>query len=503
MRYLTLCLFAGTLIAAVKDPVKLDTGSISGTAGSNAEVRVYKGIPYAAPPVGDLRWKSPKPAGKWAGVKKADAFGATCMQSPYPEGSPYHEAAEPTSEDCLYLNVWTAAKSAKEKRPVMVWIHGGALTRGSGSTPAYDGEKLAEKGVVLVTINYRLGIFGYFAHPELTQESDRNASGNYGFLDQVAALEWVQRNIAAFGGDPKRVTIFGESAGSWSVNVLVASPLTKGLFARAIGESGAQFGRVTPLAQAEAAGVAIAKRAKATSIAELRAKPAEDLMKLGGGASAVVDGYFLPQDVKSIYAAGKQNDVPLLIGSNADEGTAFTAPTVEADRFRNTAKSRFGDAADAYLKIYPASSDDEAHKSSARAMRDQTFGWEMRTWARMQNETGKSKVYVYYFSKVPPGEFGQKLGAYHASEIRYVFETLPGGTDTDRKLSDEMSSYWVNFAFSGDPNGKNLPQWPVFDQTEMAMGLGDKVEPIPVPNKAGLDFLDAHQASPRPGRRAQ
>ncbi|HEX6894559.1 MAG TPA: carboxylesterase family protein [Bryobacteraceae bacterium] len=503
MRYLTLCLFAGALIAAINDPVKLDSGAISGAAGSNPEVRVYKGIPYAAPPVGDLRWKSPKPVTKWDGVKKADAFGSTCMQSPYPEGSPYHGPAEATSEDCLYLNVWTAAKSAKEKRPVMVWIHGGALTRGSGSTPVYDGEKFAEKGVVLVTINYRLGIFGYFAHPELTKESDRNASGNYGFLDQIAALEWVQRNIAAFGGDSKRVTIFGESAGSWSVNVLVASPLTKGLFARAIGESGAQFGRVTPLAQAEAAGMAIAKRANANSIAELRAKSAEDLMKLTVGASSVVDGYFLPQDVKSIYAAGKQNDVPLLIGSNADEGTAFTPPNVQADGFRKTAKSRYGDDADAYLKIYPASSDDEAHKSSAQAMRDQTFGWEMRTWARMQNQTGKSKVYVYYFSKVPPGEFGPKLGAYHASEIGYVFETLQGGTDTDHKLSDEMSSYWVNFATAGDPNGKSLPKWPVFDKTEMAMGLGDKVEPIPVPNKAGLDFLDAHQASSRPGRGAQ
>src|SRR5579871_314888 len=210
MRYLTLSLFAGALMAAVNDPVQLDSGSISGAAGSNAQVRVYKGIPYAAPPVGNLRWKSPKPVAKWDGAKKADAFGSTCMQAPYPEGSPYRGAPEATSEDCLYLNVWTAAKSAKEKRPVMVWIHGGALTRGSGSTPLYDGEKLAEKGVVVVTINYRLGIFGYFAHPELTKESDRNASGNYGFLDQVAALEWVQRNIAAFGGDPKRVTIFGE-----------------------------------------------------------------------------------------------------------------------------------------------------------------------------------------------------------------------------------------------------------------------------------------------------
>jgi len=356
---------------------------------------------------------------------------------------------------------------------------------------------------VVVTINYRLGIFGYFAHPELSKESDRNASGNYGFLDQVAALDWVQRNIANFGGDPKRVTIFGESAGSWSVNVLVASPLTKGLFARAIGESGAQFARVTPIAAAETAGVALAKRAGANSIAELRAKSADDLMKLGQGASATVDGYFLPADVKSIYAQGKQNDVPLLIGSNNDEGTAFTAGNVKADTFKTTAKSRFGAEADEYLKIYPASSDDEAKASQAHVMRDQTFGWEMRTWARMQNQTGKSKVYVYYFSKVPPGEFGQKLGAYHASEIAYVFETLAGGGDADKKLSDEMSSYWVNFAATGDPNGKNLPKWPVFDKSENAMSLGDKVESIPLPNKSGLDWIDGHQSTPRAGRGAQ
>ena len=233
-----LCLAALPLACsaiAANEPVRLDTGLLQGVPGANPEITVYKGVPYAAPPVGDLRWRAPKGPAKWDGVRKADQFSATCMQTNYAEGSPYRQPPAAVSEDCLYLNVWTGAKSAKERRPVMVWIHGGALTRGAGSLPTYDGEALAKKGVVLVTINYRLGIFGFFAHPELTKESDRNSSGEYGFLDQIQALEWVHKNIEAFGGDPKRVTIFGESAGSWSINTLVATPLAKGLFQRAIG----------------------------------------------------------------------------------------------------------------------------------------------------------------------------------------------------------------------------------------------------------------------------
>src|SRR5271155_632494 len=259
MRKLFLCL-AATLLPAVtagaaEDSVRVESGVLSGVSGLSPEVKVFKGIPYAAAPLGDLRWRAPKAPPKWEGVRPASKFGATCMQAPYAEGSPYRSAPEPMSEDCLFLNVWTAARSMQEHRPVMVWIHGGALTRGSGSTPVYDGEELAKKGVVLVTINYRLGVFGFFAHPELTRESDRNSSGNYGFLDQIAALDWVQHNIAAFGGDPKRVTIFGESAGSWSVNYLMATPLARGLFQRAIGESGGDFDSARKLADAEQLGV--------------------------------------------------------------------------------------------------------------------------------------------------------------------------------------------------------------------------------------------------------
>jgi len=477
------------LAAAITDPVRVEQGQLSGVPGSDPSVRVYKGIPFAAPPTGDLRWRAPKPAADWPGVRKADQFSATCMQTPYAEGSLYRSEPQPVSEDCLYLNIWTAAKSASDKRPVMVWIHGGAFTRGSGSMPTYDGENFAKKGVVLVTVNYRLGIFGFFAHPGLTQESEHHSSGNYGILDEIAALKWVQKNIAAFGGDPKRVTIFGESAGSWAVNVLVASPLAKGLFQRAIGESGANFNKMTTLADLEKSGLRVG-----SSIPDLRAKSADDVLKTLGAFSVNVDGWLLPSDVMTIFEKGQQNDVPILIGSNADEGTAFMPPKITVAGFQMTAQSRFKGHADEVLKIYPATSDAEAWKASAALMRDQTFGLQMRTWARMQTKSGKSPAYLYYFSRVPPGPVGEHYGAFHASEISYVFGTADIGRrtwdDSDRKLSDIMSSYWVNFATTGNPNGKSLPVWPNYDENkDVALGLGDEIHPIPVPNKAGLDFL--------------
>lgn len=492
MGFLILCL-APLLAAASADVVRIDGGELSGIAGSSSEVRVFKGIPYAQPPVGDLRWRAPKPIPNWDGVRTADKFSKTCNQTPYPAGSPYYAADQPTSEDCLYLNVWTPAKSNRERHPVMVWIHGGALTRGSGSIGAYDGEELAKKGVVIVTINYRLGIFGFYAHPELTRESERNSSGNYGILDQIAALQWVQKNIGQFGGDPKRVTIFGESAGSWSVNVLTATPLAKGLFQRAIGESGALFSGLPTLAEAEKHGVETARQLGAGSIAAMRAKSAQELMKANGAiARPVVDGWLLPQQIMAIYAARRQNDVPLLIGSNANEGTVFVPGNIKPDAFKAMAQQRFGDQSAEFLKIYPASDDEEAHQSSAEVFRDQTFGWEMRTWARMQGKNPKAKIFVYYFSRVPPGPFGARLGAYHASEIPYVFSHMSGYTkDIDNAINDAMSSYWVNFAWFGDPNGKDMPKWPAYHlKSELAMSFGQRIQPTEVPNKSGLDFLD-------------
>ncbi len=359
------------LCAAIDNPVPLESGKISGLPGVNADVRVFKGIPYAASPVGNLRWRAPSPAPHWDGVRTADKFSAACMQTEYPEGSLYRTAALTMSEDCLYLNVWTAAKLASERRPVMLWIHGGGLTRGMGTNVAYDGEELANQGVVLVTINYRLGVFGYFSHPELTRESDRNASGAYGFLDQIAALQWVRQNIVAFGGDPARMTIFGESAGAWSVNALVSSPLAKGLFSRAIAESGGNFGTLQTLADAEKAG------ARLGSLRDLRAMSAQELLRKGPAlAPKVVDGWFLPQDIYTTFATGKQNDVPMLLGSNADEGTAFTPLDVTLEAFRARAKQQFGDRADEFLKIYSASNDKEAWKEQCASLRDQMFGWQ-------------------------------------------------------------------------------------------------------------------------------
>lgn len=496
-------ILAAPALAAIPEPVHTEGGLLTGVAGANPEVQIFKGIPYAAPPVGDLRWRGPKAAVKWTGVRAGNNFGHTCMQG----GATSTPGAH--SEDCLYLNVYTAAKTPKDRLPVMVWIHGGALRTGAGSD--YDGEELARKGVVVVTINYRLGVFGFFAHPELTKESDRNASGNYGLQDQIAALEWVQKNVAAFGGDVKRVTIFGESAGSWSVNYLMASPLARGLFQRAIGESGGDFDSARKLADAEQMGVQFGQTIGANSIAALRAKSADEVQKADGFSGANVDGWLLPEGVYTIFAKGKQNDVPLLIGSNSDEGSMLTRNGAQtAAAFREYAQRRYGPDTGAFLKVYPFKSDDEAKAVQAASMRDSTFGWEMRTWARMQSKTGKSKVYLYYFSRVPPGPDSAIRGAFHTAEIAYVFNNVNGksgyvepffrtdGTTQrpwqaqDRKLADAMSSYWVSFATTGDPNRKGLPKWPVYRETDnLAMGLGDQIVMQPLPHNDALDFMDS------------
>ena len=315
--------------AAINEPVKTRYRLGLRHNRSTGEVSIFKGIPFAAPPVGDLRWRVPQPVAHWDGVRKADAFSPTCMQNGGAN-------AQPASEDCLYLNVWTGAKAASERRPVMVWIYGGAYTSGSGSLPAYDGEALAKKGAVIVTMNYRLGVFGFFSHPDLTKESDRRGAANFAMTDAVAALQWVQKNIAGFGGDPKRVTIFGESAGSGLIANLMASPQAKGLFQRAIGESSgwttAQIGRLSTLSEAEQAGVKLADGLMVKSLAELRAKPAGEVMRAAGrGAAPVIDGWALPEDPGLIFAQGKQNEVPVLVGSNRDESFGTQART--ADQF--------------------------------------------------------------------------------------------------------------------------------------------------------------------------
>lgn len=496
--------------AAITDPVRVEQGLVSGVAGKTPEVRVYRGLPFAAPPVGDLRWKAPQPPASWQGVRVASEEPHACWQTPYPAAVALYQAKlPPLSEDCLYLNVWTAAKSAKDRLPVMVWIHGGGFTRGAGTGIAYDGEILAHKGVVVVTINYRLGIFGFFAHPGLTQESAHHASGNYGLLDQIAALHWVKKNIAAFGGDPNRVTIFGESAGSWAVNALMASPLAKGLFHRAIGESGGLFSPMDTLAVAEKAGENLAntlnanQESAADKVKALRAISAEELLKATDHdtARAIVDGYVLPQSVAEIFAAGRQNDVPLLLGSNADEGTSLVpqAVNLKAAGFTGGPRMRYGKLADQFLALYPAASDEQAVKSFYAAYRDSVFGWEMRTWARMQTKTGHHPAYLYYFTRTAPGPLSQRYGAFHALEIAYVFGNFPWPfpwEDVDHKLSESIIAYWTNFARNGDPNGESLPQWPAYSASaDQALDLGEKIAVRSEVNKTGLDFFDIYYES--------
>lgn len=483
-------------MAAAPETITVDGGQITGTAGDG--VRVFKGIPFAAPPVGDLRWKAPQPVVAWSGVKSADTFGPQCVQQPYPAGSPYVMAPAPMDEDCLYLNVWSAA-GAGDKRPVMVWIHGGAWTRGSGSTPTYDGTALAKKGVVVVTTNYRLGPFGFLAHPELTAESPQHSSGNYAILDHVAALKWVQKNIAAFGGDPGRVTIFGESAGSWSVNVVQATPLAKGLFHRAIGESGGQFARNARLADAEKGGLALATAVGADSLKALRAVPAEKLLAVQSFRAGVnVDGWVLPDEVRNVFAQKKQSDAPVLVGSNANEWTTLSSPAQfprTLDDFRKRIDAQFPGMAKEFDAVYPVKTDADVADAMLGLGRDQTFTLEMRTWARLVTAGGRH-AFLYQFTHVPPGP-NPRWGAYHASEIAYAFNNVgsrPWALATDRRLADQMSTYWVNFATSGDPNGRGLPQWTPYDAlAEPYLDLGDTVTLKNHLLKAQLDFLERAQ----------
>jgi para-nitrobenzyl esterase len=494
---ITTFLFAiGTAGAAIDEPVQLDTGMISGTTTGSPDVRAFKGIPYATPPVGDLRWRAPKPATRWEGTRTADQFSPVCMQG---------GGNQQTSEDCLYLNVWTGAKAASEKRPVMVWIYGGGYTGGSGSQPMYDGEALAKKGAVVVTFNYRLGAFGFFAHPELTKELDRRGAANFGVLDAISALQWVERNIARFGGDPKRVTIFGESAGAGMVANLMTIPQAKGLFVRALGESSAwstvKVAPLSTLADAERDGVKLADGAGAKSLAELRAKPAEAILKAGRGLGPVVDGWLIPEDPGKVFAAGKQIQVPVLTGSNRDE--SFGGNPKSAAEFVEQARTRFGDLADAFLKLYPADSDEQARESAFYSGRDE-LAFVMRNWARLAAKPGKSKTFVYYFTQQPPrlanarGPFapGPHGSATHVSEILYAFGHLDGSrpwTDSDRQVADAMSSHWVNFATSGDPNGNGLNKWPVYDgKSQSVMVFGNPPQGAESPTEAQLAFFQSY-----------
>jgi para-nitrobenzyl esterase len=503
---LTIILGAAQSAASQIRTAKVTGGTVEGvTAG---DITSFKGIPFAAPPVGDFRWKSPQPVKPWTGLKKADTLAPGCMQ----DNSLASFMGAPTnfSEDCLYLNVWTPAKSTSEKLPVMVWIYGGGFAAGATNPPLYDGTKLAKKGVVLVSTAYRVGAFGFLAHPELSRESGKG-SGTYGLQDMLAGLRWVKENITKFGGDPTRVTIFGESAGGIAVSMLAASPAAKGLFQRAISESGGSFAppkyanesgqNVPPLAVAESNGKKFLEALGANDIKAARGLSAEQVLKGSGGTGSlgrfwpVADGNLLPLDQYEAYQAGHFNDTPVLIGTNSDEGAMFVRRAVTPASFEDMIrKGGFGPSTDGILKAYPHSTDKEAFKSAKDIFRETAFGWHTWVWALLQSEKAKNKAYVYYFDHHTPQS---PDGATHGSEIAFVFGNLGGPSSTpsaqDVAQSDLISSYWVNFAKTGDPNGKGLPSWPVFsEKDEKVMFFDSTSSARPVPNIDKIKAFDSY-----------
>jgi para-nitrobenzyl esterase len=498
--------------AVLAETVKVEGGLLQGTVEDG--LRVYRGIPFAAPPIGELRWRPPQPVSKWDGVRAAEQFGRACTQT----NAAIADLPTP-SENCLYLNVWTPAESAGKKLPVLVWIHGGGFVAGAPAEKLYHGEWLAKKGVVVVSIAYRLGMFGFLAHPELSAESPHHVSGNYGLLDMIAGLQWVQRNIAAFGGDPKKVTIQGESAGAAAVSILCASPLTKGLFRAAIAESGATFGPVRtdasfgeaePLAGAEKRAVEWLSSIKVSNIAELRKIAADKLQTMVphqfGFARPNVDGWVVAGDQYKLYESGKYNDVPVLTGYNSDEGLLFGNPKSH-EAYVQSVRERYQQFADKILAAYPGGETPAEQRTERDLIRDSAFGWNAWVWARLQTKTGKSKMFLYYFdekAEIPAGSEAAGYGARHASELPYVFRQLtehgrPAPTPKDEALSDMMRTYWTNFAKTGDPNGAGLPKWPAYeDASAQVLHLeAGSTKAGPLVNEKGLKVLDAYFASRR------
>jgi para-nitrobenzyl esterase len=504
-------------VFAQTDEVKISNGMLEGTTNPATNIHSFKGIPFAQPPVGDLRWKEPQPVKNWTGIRKADHFGPKAMQKNVFSDMVFR--SDGMSEDCLYLNVWTPAKSANEKLPVLVYFYGGGFVGGDGSEPRYDGESLAQKGIVTLTVNYRLGVFGFMSHPELTAESQHHASGNYGLLDQNAALRWVQENIAAFGGDPKRVTIAGESAGSIAVCAQMASPLSKNLIAGAIGESGAMIKPTLPaipLADGEKNGVAFGQKVNATSLAALRAIPADQLLELASKPgtppmSPTVDGYFLPKNVAEIFAAGEQAHVPLLAGWNSAEvpyEALMWADEPTPENYLKKLKMYYPGREGEALKLYPGGTQEEVIKSATELGSDRFIAYSTWKWLDMQAQTGEKPVYGYIFGKprpamvTPDANTSNKkpapyVGASHASEIEFALGNLASNkvyawTPEDYKVSATMENYFANFIKTGNPNGKGLPKWNANkgqSVTEyMHINVTTKLEPDQ--NRARYLFLD-------------
>ncbi len=493
------------LTAAPPAAIKVEGGILQGV--SEGGLTVYKGVPFAAPPVGDLRWRPPQAAASWEGVRNAANFAPGCMQAP--NGSP-----SGVGEDCLYLNVWTPARTPRERVPVLVWIYGGGFNGGATAIPGYSGEKLANRGVVLVSIAYRVGVFGFLAHPELSAESKQHVSGNYGLLDMISGLQWIRRNIAAFGGDPNRVTIFGESAGGIAVSMLCASPLAKGLFQGAISQSGGSFGpfskapvpgeNMKVLADAEASGEAFAKAAGAASLREFRALSAEKVFDTArqqrGMAWPIVDGWVIPDDQHRLYEARQFNDTAILVGYNSDEGLSFSPGRTPED-YINGVRKRYGPFADKLMEAYPVTGGG-VPKTARDLARDAAFGWHTWAWAMLHSKSAKGKAFYYYFDQHPDYSADASQpdrGSPHAAEIPYVFEHLEGLRRTpskeDQQISDAMATYWTNFAKHGDPNGKGVPAWPAFsEKTPTVMYFSGTAHTGPVPSLQSLRVLDSYFA---------
>ncbi|MDQ8185169.1 carboxylesterase family protein [Pelagicoccus sp. SDUM812002] len=496
--FYSLALVAATFAFANQpDPVKTEYGLVQGV--NENDLTVYRGVPFAAPPVGDLRWKAPQPAASWEGVRQATDFAPDPMQG---------DGQGNVSEDCLYLNIWSPAKSSDEQLPVLVWIYGGGFAFGSTSTPVHNGEHLARKGVILVSVNYRVGSLGFLAHPELSAESDNGVSGNYGLLDQIAGLEWIQNNITAFGGDPDKVTIFGESAGGISVSMLCASPQAKGLFRAAISQSGGSFGPSRPttypgenmrtLAMAEQSGITYAEKAGVSSIEALRDVPAKELPGGWGSGSSwpIVDGFVVPDDQYKLYEKGDYNHVDVLVGYNSDEGLSFSREG-SVDEWTANVETRYGPFAEELITAYPPVGD-RVSKTARDLMRDAAFGWQTWAWANLQAKTSDSKVFYYYFDQHadhPADSDAADHGMPHGVDVPYVFQTLASDdanlSEADHELSDIVSTYWTNFAKHGDPNGPGVPEWPEYTlQNRQLMYFDDEAFIGPVPSAASLEVLD-------------
>lgn len=469
---------------SLSEPVQTNAGLVSGTASLVEDVVSFKGIPFGAPPVGVLRWKAPQAVAAWDGVRTADTFGSACVQQNYPDRTPTNVAVDlpdspSMSEDCLYLNIWTPAKTAAANLPVMLWIYGGAYNEGAGSAPFTNGSHLAAKDVIVVSFNYRVGPLGFLAHPELSAESEHGASGNYALADSIAALQWVQENIAGFGGDSDNVTIFGESAGSAIAAALIGSPEAKGLFNRAIAESGTWMGlgigAMRSRESAEQQTLEAITKLGAEDLAALRAMSAADVDAQLPRQGMIIDGWIVPEDLSVIFAEGRQNAVDVISGSNRDEGSfaAGFGPPMTTDLWNNSAEQRWGELATLGLAAYPAATDEEAIAHGSQSFSD-NLAWMMRWLAERQSKLGQN-AYAYHFIHEPPyAEGSRNLGVCHTCEIPYVFNHLDAprvfpstsspeiskNSEDDIKVADLTSSYWANFAKTGNPNGEGLPEWP-------------------------------------------